>query len=178
MITTDTYAKFRTILSLTDEIEMSGAGPADDELLQDVLPPTTNADGAPLKPGAYIARLLGLGWTLHPTWGADGERLGDVPNVCHFTKSLAGDPNDMLVYALADYVNGEIRVTFYRTQVELWIAMGETYLCGLAISEGEQYPWAGREDGAWMEIPPEFARPTGWTPADEAKAQSEYRATF
>lgn len=178
MITTDTYTRFRTILSLSDEIEMSGDGPADDELLQNVLPSTTEEDGTLLKPGTYIARLLGLGWTLHSTWGSREERMGNVPDACHFTKSLAGDPDDMPVYALADYVNGQAQATFYRTQIELWNAMGETYLCDLAIGEGDQCPGSDREDGAWMETPLEFARPTGWTVEDEITAQAEYHASF
>ena len=76
MITTDTYATFRETLTLSDEINLSSPVPADEELIQRVLPPTTEDDGTALKPGAYIARLLGLGWRLHPTWGKERRAHG------------------------------------------------------------------------------------------------------
>lgn len=181
MITTDTYTTFRSVLTLSDEIDVSGAGPTDDELLQAILPSTTEEDGTFLKPGAYIARLLGLGWRLHPTWGKNGERMGDVPNICHFTKCLAddpGNPDDRPIYALADYVNGHVRAHFYRTQSELWEAMAEAFIYGRTISGNNPHPSVEIDDVTWEKISPDIARPTGWTLEDEIKALAEYRATF
>ena len=179
MITTDTYATFRETLTLSDEINLSSPVPADEELIQRVLPPTKEDDGTALKPGAYIARLLGLGWRLHPTWGKNGERMGDVPNVCHFTKRLEADPTDpedRTVYALADYVNGQAWVHCYRTQIELWQAMAESFIYGRAITADNPHPSVETDDPAWGPITPDIARPTGWTLEDEITAQAEYRA--
>ena len=56
MITTDTYTTFRETLTLSDEINLSSPVPADEELIQRVLPPTKEDDGTALKPGAYNRR--------------------------------------------------------------------------------------------------------------------------
>lgn len=181
MITTDTYATFRTVLTLSDEINLSSPIPADEELIQRVLPPTTEDDGTALKPGAYIARLLGRGWRLHSTWGKNGERMGDVPTICHFTKRLEGDPSDPedgTVYALADYVNGQAWVHCYRSQIEVWQAMSESFIYGRAIAAGNPHPSVETDDPTWESITPDIARPTGWTLEDEIEAQKEYQATL
>lgn len=180
MITPDTYANVRTTPSLADDADMgdvSGFPPGYDPSTA-ILPATTEADGTPLKPGAYIARLLGMGWRLHPTWGENGERMGDVPSICHFTKRLADDPEDPdgpPIYAIADYVHGQAKAVFFWTQIEVWDALAQTFVYDQAITEDNPHP---DEDFTVAEFGPEVSRPTGWTLEDEIRAQMEYQAAF